>query len=102
MFEAHKAKQAEQAYESLFAQWQRDRTSYAGFLEEAQSFRGVASSAILLGGDEAVFLEVGPAALIETRAGQGHYQGVSGGVSIPIGSVGGHPVRYRVGASRGH
>ena len=40
--------------------------------------------------------------LIEERSTGGHWQSGSQGVSIPIGSLGGHAIRYHVGASRGH
>jgi hypothetical protein len=56
----------------------------------------------MLGAGEAVFYKVTGAALIEQRRGQGHYQGRSSGVSIPVGSIAGRSVRYRAGASRGH
>jgi uncharacterized Zn finger protein (UPF0148 family) len=42
------------------------------------------------------------AGLVEQRRGQGTYVGASQGVSIPIGKIGNRPIRYRVGASRGH
>ena len=40
--------------------------------------------------------------LVEDRKGKGHYTGHSSGFSIPVASVGGRSVRYRVGASKGH
>jgi hypothetical protein len=60
------------------------------------------STDIILKPGEAAFGTVSNVSLVEDRRGPGHYSGVSQGVSIPIGSVGGHSVRYRVGASRGH
>jgi hypothetical protein len=56
----------------------------------------------MLGPGESVFYKVTGAALIEDRRSKGHYAGKSSGVSIPVGSIGGRSVRYRVGASRGH
>jgi hypothetical protein len=56
----------------------------------------------MLGAGEALFLKATNTALIEDRRGQGHYEGHSTGVSIPIGSVAGRSVRYRVGANKGH
>lgn len=38
----------------------------------------------------------------EPRRNAGHYEGKSSGISIPVASIGGRSVRYRVGASRGH
>jgi hypothetical protein len=40
--------------------------------------------------------------LIEERKGQGHFVAGSAGMSIPIGNLAGRPIRYRVGATKGH
>jgi hypothetical protein len=42
------------------------------------------------------------ASLVEDRRGRGTYSGGSHGISIPVGSMGGRTVRYRVGQTRGH
>jgi hypothetical protein len=57
---------------------------------------------LLLGKDETLFLCVTNTSLVEERRGQGHWEGRSSGVSVPIGSIGGRSIRYRVGSSRGH
>jgi len=57
---------------------------------------------LLLAPEEKLFLCVTNTALVEERRGQGHFEGRSSGVSIPIGSIGGRSIRYRVGSSRGH
>jgi len=67
----------------------------------ARTYAGFTSSDLILAAGETVFYKVTGASLIEAQS-KGHYQGGSHGVSIPIGSIGGRPVRYRVGASRGH
>ena len=102
MFGEHRAKKMAKAYQDAVAGWKAQRDGYAELLDVARSFNGSASSEIMLGAGEAVFYKVTGAALIEERRGAGHYQGKSAGVSIPVGSIGGRPVRYRVGASRGH
>ena len=51
---------------------------------------------------ERVFAGMAGAALIEERRGGGHWEGRSSGVSIPVGSLGGRSVRYRVGSNQGH
>jgi hypothetical protein len=56
----------------------------------------------MLTAGEAVFYKVTGCSLVEDRAGKGHYEGRSQGVSIPVGSIGGRSVRYRAGASKGH
>jgi hypothetical protein len=102
MFEGHRAKKAARAYPSDLARWKHERDGYVELLEVAQGYSGSACEEVMLGADEAVFYRVTGAALIEERRGQGHYQGRSAGVSIPVGSIAGRSVRYRVGASRGH
>lgn len=102
MFEGHRAKKAAKAYPSDLAQWKQERDGYAELLDVAQGYNGSACEEIMLAAGEAVFYKVTGAALIEERRGQGHYQGRSAGVSIPVGSIAGRSVRYRVGASRGH
>jgi hypothetical protein len=57
---------------------------------------------IMLKTGEGLFARISGVSLIEDRAGQGHFEGRSQGISIPIGSIGGHSVRYHVGKSAGH
>jgi hypothetical protein len=102
MFERHRAEKAAKAYQGDLARWKQDRDGCAELLEVAQGYNGSGSGEIMLGAGEAVFYTVTGAALIEERRGQGHYQGRSSGVSIPVGSIAGRSVRYRAGASRGH
>ena len=102
MFEGHRAKRAAKAYPSDLARWKQERDGYAELLEVVQGYNGSSCEEIMLGAGEAVFYKVTGAALIEERRGQGHYQGRSAGVSVPVGSIAGRSVRYRVGASRGH
>jgi hypothetical protein len=103
MFEKHKAKEAEKHYEKQLAEWQQLHDSTGHLLQLAQSFNGDATaSGLLLKPSEALFATVTNVGLVEDRRGAGHWEGHSSGVSIPIGSLGGHSVRYRVGASRGH
>jgi hypothetical protein len=68
----------------------------------AKGFDGSAWDEIVLKAGERLFFKVTHAGLIEERRGAGHYQGGSTGISVPMGSIGGRPVRYRVGANRGH
>jgi hypothetical protein len=51
---------------------------------------------------ESLYATLSQASLVEERAGQGHFVARNAGVSVPIGSLGGHAIRYRVGATRGH
>jgi hypothetical protein len=101
VLEEHKAKRAAKEHQEALALWQARRDGTAELLTIAQTYEGERSSDILLGSGEALFCKLSDAALIEERRGAGHYQGRSQGVSIPVASIGGRPIRYRVGASKG-
>ena len=101
-FEGHRAKKAAEAYQQALTQWQSERDAYARYLELAEKFNGSKEAEIVLGPDEALFYSVTGASLIEESPRQGHpTRGHNSGFSIPIGSVHGRSVRYRVGQTRG-
>ena len=102
MFQKHRAEKAAEQQQSALTAWQEQRDGYAHLLDVAQHFSGAATDEIMLKPGEALFYKVTGTGLIEDRAGKGHYQGGSTGVSIPIGTVHGRSVRYRVGVNRGH
>ena len=102
MFEKHKAAHAAKVQAAALEDWQTQRNACAALLEFVQTFRGSTSSEIMLANGEALFYKVTGCSLVEERRGPGHYEGVSQGLSVPVFSVGGHSVRYRVGASRGN
>lgn len=102
MFEKHHQKKLAEQYQRDLAKWQALHDSTAEALTLAENFTGETTSQLILKRDEKVFATVTSAGLIEDRRGAGHYAGGSSGVSIPIGSIGGHAVRYHVGATRGH
>ena len=102
MFEKHKAEKEAKEYGAALASWTAERESYAQLVDIAKNFPGAFSDEIMLKSGEALFFKITGTALVEERRGQGHYQGSSSGVSIPIGSLHGRSVRYRVGANRGH
>jgi hypothetical protein len=94
---------AQQSYQNALAVWGERRDAAAHLLEVATDFSGsTTADGLLLRSGEALFASVKGAALIEEHKGAGHWEGRSSGVSIPIGSLGGHSVRYHVGATRGH
>ncbi len=102
MFEEHRERKVARAYQDALAKWEERCAGLAELLQLAQTYGGSSSTEIMLASGEAVFYQVTGASLIEDRRGQGHYEGTSTGVSIPVGSIGGRSVRYRVGANRGH
>ena len=102
MFEQHRHQEAVAAYQRQLAQWTEHRQAYAELVSLARHFAGTPSGQLLLQPGESLFFTVTGASLIEERRGPGHYEGRSQGISVPIGSIGGRSVRYRVGRSRGH
>jgi hypothetical protein len=82
--------------------WTQEREGYANLLQTAMTFRGTTASDLMLTAGEAVFYKVTGCSLIGDRKTAGHWEGRSSGVSIPVGSIGGRSVRYRVGAGNGH
>lgn len=83
-------------------QWAQERDAYAKLLHTAMTFRGTTANELMLTAGETVFYKVTGCSLIADRKTAGHWEGRSSGVSIPVGSIGGRSVRYRVGASKGH
>lgn len=103
MFEKHKAKKADEAYQKALSNWQAERDGCAELVQQAQSFKGMGSDGqLMLKPGEAIFYKVTGAALIEDRSGAAQWKGHSQGFSIPVGSIGGRSVGYRVGQTRGH
>ena len=102
MFEHHKEKKALEQYQTELVHWQSLRDGYAEMLQYAQGPGGFDSNEIMLQAGEHLVAKVNGASLVEDRRGRGTYTGGSQGVSIPVGSIGGRSVRYRVGATRGH
>lgn len=102
MFEHHKQKKAIEEYEQQLAHWQSLRDGYAEMAQLARANSGFDTNEILLKKGEHLVGKLTGASLVEERSGRGTWQGGSHGVSIPIGSIGGRSVRYRVGQTRGH
>jgi hypothetical protein len=103
VFEHHKEQEALERAQAALAQWQAERDAQADLVNTAASYRGQQTTdGLMLKPGESLYATVTQASLVEERAGQGHFVSGSQGLSIPIGSLGGHAVRYRVGATRGH
>ena len=102
MFEHHREKKAAAEYQQALNRWQQERDGEAAAVSLAQTYAGETTSELMLHAGEAVFARITNAGLVELRRGAGQWRGRSAGVSVPIGSLAGRPIRYRVGASRGH
>ena len=103
MFEHHKEQQALEQAQAALARWQAQRDAQAELVNTASTYAGQQTSeGLMLKPGESLYATVNQASLVEERAGQGHFVAGSQGLSIPIGSLGGHQVRYRVGTTRGH
>jgi hypothetical protein len=102
VFRHHQEKKAAAEYEASLAVWQANRDAYAELVATAQSYNGAPSSEIMLKPGEAVFAKVTSVALVEDRRGASQWKGRSQGFSIPIASVRGRSIRYRVGTTKGH
>jgi hypothetical protein len=102
VFRHHQEKKAYHEYQAKLAAWQAQRDAYANLLTVAETYAGEPSTSILLKPGEAVFAAVTDVALVEDRRGAGEWKGRSQGFSMPVASIGGRSIRYRVGSSRGH
>jgi hypothetical protein len=102
--ERHHAKDVaklNKGFDAAHAQWQSNLSDLEEMLAQAQQFHGDSSSEILLKSGERQYVAIA-GSVVEDRAGQRTFVGGSQGVSIPIGSIGGRSVRYRVGRMKGH
>jgi hypothetical protein len=102
VFKHHQEKKAYHDYQVKLAAWQQQRDAYANLVTLAEGYPGEPSSEILLKPGETVFAAVSNVALVEDRRGPGEWKGRSQGFSIPVASIHGRSIRYRVGSSRGH
>ena len=102
MFERRRERKAAAQYQDALARWQRERDGQAAAVALVQTFAGEPTSELLLHRGEALVAKLTNVGLIEERKGPGYWQGRSSGLSVPIGTLGGHAVRYHLGASKGH
>lgn len=80
------------------ARWIAHNEVLAGWLEDVDSYRGGTSSRDMsLGRGERIYYNYAGASLVEIKRGQGHYEGSSSGISVPL------PLGLRAygGSSRG-
>jgi hypothetical protein len=101
--EAQLEQRAQAKYATELAAWQGTRDEQAALVDLISNYSGDAdASGLMLKPGETLFGSIATVGLIEERAGHGEFVGRSQGFSIPIGSLGGHAVRYHVGQTRGH
>lgn len=97
------AREAATEYQNALKRWQGEVEQAAGALALVKSLTpGSTTSGLMVNQDESVIGWINNTSLIEIRSTGGHYVGGSTGVSLPVGSIGGHSVRYRVGRTSGH
>lgn len=113
MFEDFKQRRAQRAAERSAAAeqaraatalhaWQAEQDELEAQLELVTTYQGQAAQGVIMQPGEAAFAQIGSCALLGEVKERGHFVAGSQGLSIPIGSIGGRAVRYRVGATRGH
>jgi hypothetical protein len=102
VLEGHHERKAEREAHEAELEWQARHDAYVDLIEAARTFHGVDAEGITLATGESAYLQVSGCELIEERRGAGTFVGHSHGVSVPVASIGGRPIRYRVGASKGH
>jgi hypothetical protein len=94
------AKASEQAAVAM-AQWQSQFDAVTAMIELA-SGPGIVPDGFIMHRGEACFGSLTNCSLVEERRGPGQFSAGNAGVSIPVGKIGNYPIRYHVGATRGH
>lgn len=102
MFEKRRQREEEAARAEALTEWNAKLTELESLLQIATRAAVPALTHLITAPGERGVGEVTGVGLVQERRGPGHYAGAGQGVSIPIGHVAGRPVRYRVGATRGH
>lgn len=83
-------------------QWQNGIDEIETLIALLQGTTGGSDDALVLKSAERVLATVNGVGLIEDRQGRGTYVGGSSGFSIPVAKTPLGPIRFRVGATRGH
>lgn len=97
-----KAKEEEALYSQELANWNFQIQGLESLLELVEGSAAPLGSSLILKKDERILGSLTNVGLVEMKSGPSQWKGSSQGFSIPIGSLGGRSVRYRVGASKGH
>ena len=102
MFEKSKERAAANALAEATAAWNQHVASVQSLIDIITGSKVLETNGLMLKSGEVLLGQVQNVGLIQERSDGGHWQGASQGFSIPIGSIKGRSVRYRVGATRGH
>lgn len=82
--------------------WRAEQAELEAQLELVTSFVGEPARGVIMQPGESAFAQISSCALLGEVKERGHFVAGSQGLSIPVGSIGGRAIRYRVGATRGH
>ena len=102
MFGKSKERTTTNALEEATAHWNQRVEAYQSLIAVIDGSHVLETNGLLLKPGEVLLGQVQNVGLIQERRIGGHWQGSSQGFSIPIGSIKGRSVRYRVGATHGH
>ena len=102
MFEKHKEQVAAAALDDAKSAWSHRVAAVQSLIDVVSGAKVLDTNGLLLKPGEVLLGQVQNVGLVEQRSDGGHWQGASQGFSIPIGSIKGRSVRYRIGATRGH
>ena len=102
MFGKSKERAAAAPQVDATAQWGQRVAAYQSLIDVIDGSKVLEANGLLLKPGEVLLGQVQNVGLIEERSVGGHWQGASQGFSIPIGSIKGRSVRYRVGVNHGH
>ncbi len=102
MFGKSKERAAAAPQVDATAQWGQRVAAYQSLIDVIDGSKVLEANGLLLKPGEVLLGQVQNVGLIEERSVDGHWQGASQGFSIPIGSIKGRSVRYRVGVNHGH
>lgn len=102
MFQGHRDRAAAVAQDVAENQWNQRVAMFQSLISVVNGTRALETNGLMLKSGELLLGQVQNAGLIEFRRDAGHWQGASQGFSIPIGSIKGRSVRYRIGESHGH
>lgn len=94
---------AEKHHAKQLKEWQAQVAGLTEYLQLIDTFAGDTDvDGLVMRAGETAFGTISPSSLVETRVSGGHWVSGSTGFSIPVGSLGGRAIRYRVGRTRGH